>query len=90
MWFRNYRNKRIIKKQYKNAIDISCYIPSVKAFLVNLEFYMKQHLEVNRLEAMDQDRALEINARVIEMVRASVIQSLTLAGKLTNIPGYMK
>lgn len=90
MWFKHYRNKKIIKDQYKNAIDISCYIPSVKSFLTNLEFYVKQHLEVNRLEALEQDRALEINERVIEIIRASVIQSLSLSGKLTNILGYLK
>lgn len=80
--FRAYKNKKIIEKQYKNAIDISCNIPSVKNFLVNVEFYLKQHLELNRLEAMDRARDLEINARVKEMVIQSIIQSLVLSGRI--------
>lgn len=82
MFFRKYKNKKKIEEMYKNGIDIECVLPSVKKFMINTEFYLLQHMEKNRIEAIEQQRDLELETRIPNMVRESILKTLIDMGRL--------
>ena len=80
--FRKYKNRKLLEEKYKNSLDVSCEIPSVKQFVVEQEFILNQILEQYRLDALEHnlDPFIQIREDLQHILREASLKAMSATG----------